>query len=107
MSLFVCFFLDLVEKEVITSLLQKHSECLSKLIFPMKIVHMLYKEEVISMETLNVMEKSGGSETDFLLKALSDTVSEDPNKLRIFATILLQSVETVHVGEVILKEYSK
>ena len=100
-------FLDLVENEVITPLLQKHSECLSKLIFPMKIVRMLYTEEVISKETLDIMEKSGGSETDILLRALSNTVSEDPNKLRIFATILLQSVETVHVGEVILKEYSK
>ena len=73
----------------------------------MKIVRMLYTEEVISKETLDIMEKSGGSETDILLRALSNTVSEDPNKLRIFATILLQSVETVHVGEVILKEYSK
>ena len=68
---------------------------------------MLSTEKIISVDTLNVMEKSGGLETDCLLSALFNTVSEDPNKLRVFATVLLQSVETVHVGEVILKEYSK
>ena len=68
---------------------------------------MLYTEEVISMETLNEMERSGCLRTDHSLRALSKTVSEDPEKLRILTSVLLQSEETVHVGQVILKEYSK
>ena len=68
---------------------------------------MLYTEEVISMETLNEMERSGGLQTDRSLRALSNTISEDPNKLRILTSVLLQSEETVHVGQDILKEYSK
>ena len=59
------------------------------------------------METLNEMEKSGGLQTDHSLRTLSNTVSEDPNKLRILTSVLLQSEETVHIGQVILKEYSK
>ena len=59
------------------------------------------------METLNEMERSGGLQTDRSLRALSNTISEDPNKLRILTSVLLQSEETVHVGQDILKEYSK
>ena len=88
-------------------MLQKHSEHLSQLTLPTKIVRMLYTEEVISMETLNEMERSGGLQTDRSLRALSNTISEDPNKLRILTSVLLQSEETVHVGQDILKEYSK
>ena len=101
------YFLDLDEKEVATLLLQKHSECLAHLVFPSKIVRMLYAEEVISKETLNAIEGSGSLQKDSSLRALNNTVSEDPNKLRVFASVLLQSKETVHVGKVILKEYSK
>ena len=104
---FFMFVCTIVQKEVVTSILQKHTKCLSLLILPTKIVRMLYTEEVISMETLNEMERSGGLRTDHSLRALSNTVSEDPNKLRILASVLLQSEETVHVGQVILKEYSK
>ena len=68
---------------------------------------MLYTEEVISMETLNEMERFEGLQTDHSLRALSNTVSEDPNKLRILTSVLLQSEETVHVAQDILKEYSK
>ena len=68
---------------------------------------MLYTEEVISMETLHEMERSGGLRSDDSLRALSNTVSEDPNKLRILTSVMLQSEETVHVGQIILKEYSK
>ena len=107
LRVFCFFFLDLFQKEIATLLLQKHSECLSQLILPTKIVRMLYTEEVISMEILNEMERSGGLRTDHSLRALSNTVSEDPNKLRILTNVLLQSEETVHVGQVILKEYSK
>ena len=59
------------------------------------------------METLNEIERSGGLQTDHSLRALSNTISEDPNKLRILTSVLLQSEETVHVGQDILKEYSK
>ena len=68
---------------------------------------MLYTEGVISKEIFDEVESSGGLLTDVPLRALSDTVSEDPNKLRVFGTVLLQSKDTVRVGQDILKEYGK
>ena len=53
------------------------------------------------------MERSGSVLIDDPLRALSSRVSEDSNKLRVFATVLLQSEETIQVGQDILKEYSK
>ena len=95
-----------VQKEVATSILQKHSESLSPLTLPTKIVNILYKERVISKETFDEVSKSGLLTGD-PLRALSSAVSENPNKLRDFATVLLQSEETICIGQDILKEYSK
>ena len=53
------------------------------------------------------MEKSGGSLAEDPLRALSTTVSENADKLRAFASILLQSEDTVCVAKDILKEYGK
>ena len=53
------------------------------------------------------MEKSGGKLAEGPLRALSTTVSENVDKLRAFASILLQSEDTVHVAKDILKEYGK
>ena len=71
----------------------------------MKVVQTLYTEEVISKETFDEVQRSRGSITDGPLRALCCTVSEDPNNLRVLASILLQSEDTVHTGNVILKEY--
>ena len=101
--LFLCIT---VQKEVATSILQKHSESLSLLTLPTKIVHILYTEGVISKETYNELEQSGLL-SDGPLRALSSAVSEDPNKLRVFSTVLLKSKKTINVGQDILKEYSK
>ena len=73
----------------------------------MEIVWTLHSEGVISKETLNEFERSGGSLTDGSLRALSTTVSEDPKNLKIFAAVLLQLEDTVHFAKDILKEYSK
>ena len=102
-NLFLCI---IVQKEVATSLLQKHSESLLQLILPSDIVNILYKEEVISKETFDEVEQSSRI-TNGQLGALSSTVSEDPNKLRVFTSVLLRSEETIRVGQIILKEYGK
>ena len=65
---------------------------------------MLYTEGVISKKIFDVVESSKGSLADGPLRALSDTVSDDPNKLRVFSTVLLQSKDTVRVGQDILEE---
>ena len=41
------------------------------------------------------------------MRTQSDTVFEDPNNIRVFGTVVLQSEDTVHVGQDILKEYSE
>ena len=84
--------------------LYKHSTNLTQMALP---VETLYTEGVISKETFNEIKSSGGLLTDIPLRALSDTVSEDPNKLRVFGAVLLQSEDTVRVGQDILKEYGK
>ena len=73
----------------------------------MEIVQTLYTEGVISKEIFDVVESSRGSLADGTLKALSSTVSDDPNQLRVFSTVLLQSEETVEVANDILEEYGK
>ena len=73
----------------------------------MEVVQMLWKEEVISKETLHDMNKSGGVLGEFQLKALCTTVQEDSHKLIVFASVLLKLEETVVVAIDILKEYSK
>ena len=100
-------FTKIVQKEFPHQLLQKHSESLLQVVFPMETVWMLHSEGVISKETLDEVTRSGGSLTDGLLRALSSTISDDPNKLRVFSTVLLQSKETVQVAKDMLKEYSK
>ena len=84
--------------------LYKHSANLTQMVLP---VETLYTEGVISKETFNEIKSSGGLLTDVPLRALSDTVSEDPNKLRVFGAVLLQSEDTVRVGQDICKEYGK
>ena len=87
--------------------IQKHFESLPRLVLPMKIIQMLFIEGLISKETFDELMRSGGVLTDGPLRALSSTVSEDQNKLRVLAIILLKSENTVHIGQNILKEYGK
>ena len=51
------------------------------------------------------MTRSGSQLTDGPLQELSNTVSENPNQLSVFATVLLQSEETVLEAQNILEEY--
>ena len=96
-----------MQKEVIIQILQHHSEILLTLTLPVEIVQTLYTEGVISKETFDDVEKSRGLLTDGSLRALSNTVSDDPNQLRVFSSVLLQSEETVRVANNILEEYGK
>ena len=95
------------QQEQSSKLLQKYSARLSKLVLPMEVTQMLYTEGVISKETFDEIQSSGGWLTDNPLRALSDRVIVDPNMLRAFGTVLLQSKDTVHVGNDILREYGK
>ena len=88
-------------------IMQDYSEILSQLVLSVEIVHMLYTEEVITEETCDEVKKLGGCLSGGPLTALFSTVSEDPKKLSVFATVLLQSEDTVCVGKDILKEYGK
>ena len=95
------------QKDHSNKILQKYSTRLSKFVLPMEVTQMLYTEGVISKETFDEIQSSGGSLSDNPLRVLSDTVSEDPNQLRRFGDVLLQSEVTVHIGQDILKEYGK
>ena len=69
---------------------------------------MLCTEKVISKETLDgPPNRLGGVLGDGPLRALCSTVSKEPNKLKVFATILLKSEQTVPFVKNVLKVYSK
>ena len=68
---------------------------------------MLHTEGVISKEIFDEIQISGGFLTDNPLRALSGIISEDPNMLRVFSSVLLQSKDTVRLGQDILKECGK
>ena len=100
----MCYLLTEEQSHPACQILQRHSVKLSLQTLP---VETLYTEGVISKETFDEVESSGGSLIDGPLRTLFSTVSEDPNKLRVFGSVLLQSEDTVHVGNDILKEYGK
>ena len=86
-------------------MLQKHSDRILPITLPVEIVQMLYTEQVISKETLDEVNRLGGVIRDGSLRALHTTVSEDPSKLQVFASILLKYEQTVLIGQDILKEF--
>ena len=88
-------------------MLHKHTDRLSSLTLPMEIVQVLHSERVISKETLDEVNRSGGVLGEGPLKALRTTMYEEPNKLKKFASILLKSEEVVQIAQDILQEYSK
>ena len=88
-------------------MLQKHYDSLSPLTLPIEIVQMLYTERVISKETLDEVNKLGGVLGDGPLRALCTTVYEDPNKLKMFASILFKSEQTILIAQDIIKEFGK
>ena len=88
-------------------MLQKHSDRILPLTLPVEIVQILYTEKVISKETLDEVNRLGGVLGDGPLRALCTTVSEDPGKLKMFASVLMKSEQTVPVAKDILKEYGK
>ena len=99
--LHLCYY---IAHSLINETLQKHSKSLSQLVIPDDLTQMLYTEGVISKETFNDVERSEGSLSNDTLRAQLSTVFKDPNKLRAFVTVLLQSEDTVCVGKNILKD---
>ena len=91
----------------VCQMLQRHSDRISPLILPVEIVQMLYTERVISKETLDEVNRLGGVLGDGPLRALCTTVYEDPSKLKLFASVLLKSEQTIPTAKDILKEYGK
>ena len=72
----------------------------------METVRILLLEGVISIEILYQQERLRGLFNNDSLRALFNTVSEDPCQLKVFSTVLLQSEYTVHFSKInILKEY--
>ena len=69
----------------------------------MEVIQMLYKEKVISKEILQETKKCRGSLSYRSMRALSNTVANDPNKLSMLAAILLRSQDTQHISKDILK----
>ena len=74
---------------------------------PMEIVQMLYTENIISKETLNEINTLRGVLSDGPLRALCTTVYEDPGKLKIFASILMKSEQTVSIAKNVFTDYGK
>ena len=91
----------------VCQMLQKHSDRILPVILPVEIVQMLYTERVISKETLDEVNRLGGVLGDGPLRALCTTVYEDPSKLKLFASVLLKSEQTIPIAKDILKEYGK
>ena len=88
-------------------MLLQHTDRLSPLILPVEIVQMLYEERVISKETLHEMNRLGSVLGEGPLRALCTAVSKNPNILKVFASVLLKSEETIQIAKDILKEYGK
>ena len=93
--------------DLTNQILEKRSESFSNLFLPMDVIQALYTEGVISKKTFDEVERSGGLVTAGPLQALHYSISKDPNQLRIFSSVLLQSEETVNVGKDTLKDYGK
>ena len=70
-------------------------------------MELLFTEGVISKETFNELKMSGGSLVSNSFKSLRSAISTNHYKLKVFASILLQSRETAQVATDILEEYSK
>ena len=85
-------------------ILLKHYESLSKLILP---VETLFTEGIICKEIFHEIKKSGGLLVSGPLRSLCTTMSKDHKQLKVFASILLQSRETIQVVQFILEEYGK
>ena len=85
-------------------ILLKHYERFSQLILP---VEALFTEGVICKEIFHELKKSRGLLGKSPLRALCTTLSKNPKQLKVFASILLQSRETLQVGQFILEEYGK
>ena len=67
----------------------------------------LYTEGVISKELFHEIKRSGGAVVNDHFKALCSIVSKNTEQLKLFASVLLQSRETIQVAQFMLQEYGK
>ena len=88
-------------------MLQKCFDELIPVPIPMEVSKLLHTEGIISKETFNEVESSGGSLSDSPLRALFTTLSENPSLLGVLARVLSQSEDTIRVAKYILKVYGK
>ena len=98
------------EEELITpacQILQNHFENLSRLNLPLNVLEILYKERIISEDTLHQLQRVGGLLDIRQIRELQNKVSKDHNQLAVFAKVLLLSQKTVEIGVAILNEYCK
>ena len=87
---------------------QVYSGSLQQITLPKELIQRLYTEGFISKETLQEVDTTEGSSlSGSLLRSLRSTLAKDPNKLRAFATVLIQSEKTQDIGRNILKESGK
>ena len=85
-------------------MLQKCRDPLLSVHLSEEVIRKLYTEEIISKETSNEVANFGGSLADVFLRALCSTTSEGPYLLQKFASILLESEDTICVARDILNE---
>ena len=67
----------------------------------------LRTEGVISKEMYHEIKRLGGVLVNDQFKALCFIVSKNTEQLKLFASVLLQSRETIQVAQFMLQEYGK
>ena len=114
MSVYIYKYINLLvstEKELSVPaccVFQGYSRSLQQITLPKEVIQRLHVEGFISKEMLQEMNISEGSPlSGSLLRSLRSTLAKDPNKLRAFATVLIQSEETHDIGRNILKDSGK
>ena len=100
-------FIDYQLTDPACQILQKYRNKLSQVTLPVQLCQLLLTEKVITKEVLDEIKALGCHFVNGSFRALRYTVRRDHNKLRIFASILLKSEDTVTIANEIFNDYSK
>ena len=90
-----------------SQILQRYSDRLSQIVVPAELLTVLHTEGVITKETFDEVESLGGYLVNGAFRALRSTVYKDHNMLKVFASILSRSEDTVSLANDIIKDYGK
>lgn len=90
-----------------SQLLQHYSDRLSRVTFSDEILNRLCIEKVITPETQTLIKDCSGLLVSSSLQALCATVSEDHNKLRIFASVLMKSGMDIALAKELINHYGE